>query len=117
MYEKGGPVSVYSAQRACPTYTLDFAEGMVSLIESNARGIYNLVNGSDCNRLEFVSEIFDIMGYDKSRIQIMESKPSSWIAKRPGITILTTTKYTKHTGKTMRSWQDALRDYLKRETK
>lgn len=116
MYKQGGPVTVYSAQRACPTYTFDFIAGMVALLEKNARGIYNLVNSSDCNRLEFVNEIFDIMHYDKSRIMLMSSAPQSWIAKRPVTTILSTAKYTELTGKKMRRWQDALRDYLEKDS-
>jgi dTDP-4-dehydrorhamnose reductase len=117
MYEQDGPVPVYSAQRACPTYTLDFIEGMIALLDKGAHGIYNLVNGSHCNRLEFVNEIFDIMQYDKSRIVLMSSAPASWIAKRPGTTILSTAKYTKLTGKNIRTWQTALRDYLRKDTK
>ena len=115
MYKEGGTVNVYSAQRACPTYTLDFTQGMMALLDKNARGIFNLVNSSDCNRLEFVNEIFDIMHYDKSRIMLMPSAPQSWIAKRPETTILSTAKYSELTGRKMRNWQDALRDYLEKD--
>lgn len=113
---EGGAVPVFSEQRACPTYSLDLTEGIFNLLDRGARGIYHLVNGSHCNRLEFVTEIFDIMGYDKSRIELMGSKPASWVARRPTTSILSTGKYTRLTGGTPRTWQEALRDCLEKDT-
>ncbi len=114
---EGGPVPVYSAQRACPTYTLDAAEGIINLLERDARGIFHFVNSGHCNRLEFVNEIFDIRGYDKARIKLVDAKPASWTAKRPGTSILSTEKYKHLTGKTPRTWQEALRDCLEKDTR
>jgi dTDP-4-dehydrorhamnose reductase len=87
------------------------------LLENNARGTYNLVNSGDCNRLEFVGEIFDIMQYDKSRIELMAHPPSSWLAKRPENSPLSTGKYRRLTGRSPRTWQEALRDFLERDTR
>ena len=113
---EGGPVPVYSMQRACPTYSVDLGEGIMNLVEKSARGIYNFVNSGNCNRHEFVNEIFDIMGYDTSRIELMKTRPASWTAARPGTSILNTEKYSRLTGTTPRSWQEALRDCLEKET-
>jgi dTDP-4-dehydrorhamnose reductase len=111
-----GPVPIYNAEHACPTYTLDLVDGILNLVDQPARGIYHFSNYGHCDRLEFAREIFDIMGYDKSRLQKVHNKPASWIAERPRTVILSTDKYTRATGKTPRRWQEALKECLEKDT-
>ena len=113
---EGGPVPIYHVELACSAYTLDLADGIMNLVEKRARGIYHFSNYGYCDRLEFAREIFDIMGYDKSRLQKVRNKPASWLAERPKTIILSTEKYTRDTGKTPRPWQEALRDCLEKDT-
>ena len=91
-----------------PTWAQDLAEATVSLI-TNAmpRGIYHIANEGYASRLEWAQEIYKIL--DMSVItEAVSGSEFPRPAKRPHYELLRNTKLPL-----MRSWQDALQDYLK----
>jgi dTDP-4-dehydrorhamnose reductase len=110
----GKPLKVIADQVGSPTFTRDLADATLNLLDGNARGIYHLVNAGQTNWHDFTAAIleeFDIRA-DLSRTTSAEWKkqrPNSAI--RPAYSVLDRAKYQQTTGKTMRDWREALRDY------
>ncbi|OGR74934.1 MAG: hypothetical protein A2X40_02945 [Elusimicrobia bacterium GWC2_65_9] len=53
-----------SDKRGSPTYTVDFARGLMSLVESGHHGTYHLANHGTCTRDEIARKIAAFMGID-----------------------------------------------------
>jgi dTDP-4-dehydrorhamnose reductase len=92
------------------TYAPDLASGTLALIESDAAsGIYHLTNSGSASWYDIAAEIFRVTG---RRVEL-EPVPSSAFprkARRPARAVLLNTKTAA-----LRSWQDALRAYLKEQ--
>lgn len=92
-----------------PTYARDLAEGIAGIIEEEGYGIYHLTNAGSCSWYEFTREIFDLSGVETELVPIPGSayplpaaRPANGVLSDLGSPVL-------------RSWQDALADYLERE--
>jgi dTDP-4-dehydrorhamnose reductase len=110
----GKPLKVVDDQVGSPTFTFDLAEATLNLIDHNARGIYHIVNSGQTNWHDFTAAILEEFGLqaELSRTTSAEWKalrPKSAI--RPAYSVLDTSAYTQLTGKSMRSWRDALSSY------
>ena len=108
------PIRVVNDQRLTPTYTVDLAEKIVELISNDAYGLYHITSESDCSWYEFAGTIFKMVGLSPNFKPTMTAefgakaiRPSYSVLKNFGIRNAKLTE--------MRSWQDALRDYLKRK--
>lgn len=92
------------------TYAPDLANATKALIDSRpGTGIYHLTNSGHASWFEFAGEIFRLTG---RRINL-EPVPSTAFprkAQRPAKAVLRNTKTAP-----LRSWQDALREYLEGE--
>ena len=100
-------VKVVDAEISCFTYTADLAMATLALCDDDApRGIYHLTNSGQATWYEAAFFLFNHLGLDAELIAI---KPEDWPrpAKRPNFSVLANTRR-KH----LRSWQDALIDYL-----
>ena len=92
-----------------PTYGKDFIETIKQLMENNEIGVFNIANKGSCSVYEFIREIVSIL---KPNIKVTPVDSSSFnldAVRRRNISLLTKIK--------MRSWQEALKDYLKTEWK
>lgn len=111
-------VRIVDDQHGKPTYTLDLAKKTRELIEGGYEpGIYHMVNEPATTWYGFAKEIFrqaqDKYSWDKSIVVApVDSKEFPRPAKRPEHSILLNTKLPP-----MRSWQEALRDYLQQRNK
>lgn len=106
-----GVVEVVNDQRGSPTYTKDLAEPIRLLIEQNRSGIYHVANGGSCTWFDFAQEIFSRLHIDVA-IKPISSEQLNRKAKRPRYSVFDCSKLTRETGHPMRSWQDALHEYL-----
>ena len=110
----GHPLKVVCDQRGCPTYAVDLSEAVLDLVEHRAHGIWHLTNASPTNWHEFaqacVSEFHvnaEVMPITTEQWKQMRPKQ----AHRPLYSVLDIGPFERLTGKRMRCWRDALRDY------
>lgn len=110
----GKPLSVVSDQIGSPTYAGDLADGIVTLLDKNARGIFHVVNSGTTSWLDFAKATLSDFGLNNpiaalTSQQWKELRPDS--AYRPPYTVLDTAKFTQTVGRPMRPWQDGLKDF------
>lgn len=98
---------IVNDQHGSPTYTKDLAEHTKKLMESDARGIHHATNSGTTTWFDFATEIFrNISGAPALLPQTTEELHRP--ARRPLWSALRNTKDAP-----MRSWQDALGEYMK----
>ena len=106
-----GVVEVVDDQRGTPTYAKDLAEPLRILIEKNASGIFHAANAGSCTWFEFAREIFAHLKID-AEIKPITTLQLNRRAKRPLYSVFDCSKLEQVTGRHMRTWQEALQDYL-----
>lgn len=106
-----GAVEVVDDQRGAPTYAKDLAEPVRALIEKNRSGIYHVANAGSCTWFEFAREIFRRLNID-AEVRPITSENLNRKAKRPRYSVFSCEKLFADTGLRMRTWQEALYDYL-----
>ncbi len=128
-------VSAIADKWATPTYTLDLAGMLKTFLpggRSNAEGnglgagrlhgacgILHLVNSGECSWQEYAQSALDCCRAEgvpmKARIigasSLAEMK--SFIAKRPGYSVLSSAKYERLTGRTPRPWREVVADFVR----
>jgi dTDP-4-dehydrorhamnose reductase len=108
-------LSVVNDQVGSPTYCVDLSQAIRVLLEKGCRGIYHITNGGTCSWYEYAREILASSGLDNVPVYPISSHQLDRAAKRPHNSVLGRRKFERETGHRMRSWREALRDYLKRE--
>lgn len=106
--EEKEELRIVDEEVSCFTYTPDLAAATKSLINQKCRnGIYHLANMAPCTWFEAAEELFRQARVDKKIIPIASTEyPRP--AKRPKHSVLLNTKTLQ-----LRSYKDALRDYLR----
>jgi len=110
-------LKVVDDQEGRPTYTLDLSQGLIHLMEVNALGLVHFANAGSCTWNEFARTVFEVAqieGIDVQKITSLEFKRP---AKRPNYSVLSTERYEKLTGQSIRPWKEALQDYIKEREK
>jgi dTDP-4-dehydrorhamnose reductase len=106
-----GTVNVVDDQRGSPTYAKDLAEPLRLLIEKGGPGVYHVTNSGSCTWFEFAKEIFRRKGI-RAEVQPITSAQLNRRAKRPAYSVLDCSRLQRETGLVLRTWQEALADYL-----
>lgn len=107
--QKQDHLQVVSDQRGCPTYAKDLAEYVKVLLDSSySFGIYHGVNTGNASWFEFAQKIFEYTPGLAVVVKPVSSSEFPRPAKRPVFSILQNTK-----GPAMRSWQEALAEYVR----
>lgn len=97
-----------------PTYTKDAAEMIKNIIEKELPyGIYHVVNQGYCSWFEFAKKIFEFLEIDAKLFPI-RSDELNRKARSPKFSALESKKLNSF-GLRMRSWEDALKDYLRKK--
>lgn len=109
------PLRVVNDQRGSPTYSVDLAAATALLVERRDCGLYHVVNRGSCSWYEFAVEILSCAGIEDAGIIPVMTRELKLKAQRPSRSVLSTRKFTEATGKTLRFWQFALRDYVEVE--
>ncbi|MBU4216967.1 dTDP-4-dehydrorhamnose reductase [Candidatus Parcubacteria bacterium] len=100
-------IDVVNEERSCFTYSPDLALWTKKLLESDSTfGIYHFVNEGACTWYESVLELYKMADIN-IRVNAVTSDKFPRPAKRPTCSVLVNTKFEK-----MRSYQDALKEYL-----
>ncbi|MCX9012165.1 MAG: dTDP-4-dehydrorhamnose reductase [Candidatus Methanoperedens sp.] len=104
-------ISVVDDMIMSPTYTKDAADMIKNLLAKELPfGIYHVSNSGRCSWYEFAREIFSITGMD-ANLSPAKTAALKSRAKRPMFSPLVSIRFKKY-GLEMKSWEDALRNYL-----
>ncbi|MGD8683752.1 MAG: dTDP-4-dehydrorhamnose reductase [Chloroflexota bacterium] len=109
-----GPLSVVSDEIGSPTYALDLARAIHELVDRTYGGVYHLANAGSASRLDWARAVLAVRrpGRELRPIMLAEyerpSDPPRW-------GVLDTSRAAA-AGVVMRSWSDALADYLSTAT-
>jgi len=109
--KRQGYVDVVDDQRGAPTYTKDLAVPIMTLLEKGLSGIYHVANSGSCTWFEFARAIFRLSGMNVD-VRPVSSSQLARKAPRPAYSVFDLTKLHRDTGITMRSWKDALGEFL-----
>lgn len=104
-------IKVVHDQVGSPTYTMDLAEASLNLVRAGAHGVFHVVNNGQASWCELAAKAVAIANLPCT-VQAIASSDWPQKAKRPPFSPLDTSHYTEVTGKTMRPWLPALRDYI-----
>lgn len=105
-------LSVVDDQTGSPTWTVDLAKAIISLIDSGCRGIYHVANSGFCSWNLFAKTIFE-MSCVSVTVKPMSTEELNRPARRPLYSTLDCEKLAVDAGIRMESWKTALNEYLK----
>lgn len=104
-------LQVVNDQHGKPTYTIDLAQRIRSMIQhAESFGVYHVTNEGSCAWYDFAKEIFRL-AHMKTQVLPCSSSEFPRPAKRPQYSILINTKLPP-----MRPWKQALKHYIKSYT-
>jgi dTDP-4-dehydrorhamnose reductase len=104
-------VDVVTDQVGQPTWTMDLAGLIGTLIESSAPGgVYHGTNSDSASWFAFARELFTRAGLDPDRVKQTTSDAFERPAPRPAYSVLGHTAWTRAGIDTPRPWRDALDD-------
>ncbi len=108
---EGKPLKVVTDQTCTPTYTVDVANAVAILVQTDRYGLYHLTNAGSCSWHEFARTIFELarVGADLTPIT---SKEYGAAARRPSYSVLDMQAYQGLGLSPPRSWREALEAYL-----
>jgi len=98
-----------------PTYTRDLCQWLWSMMEARPKGqIFNAANSGRCSWFEFASRIIEEGGLAK-KVTVRPTTAAEWgaPAPRPSVSVLSLEKLTGLIGYAPRSWEEALKDYIR----
>jgi dTDP-4-dehydrorhamnose reductase len=104
---------VASDQVGSATYTLDAAEKILEVVESQQYGLYHLCNLGQCSRLELARYAAELAGLDKSKIQGRTLDQMGRPGPRPKYAVMEMHALKAGDFALPRSWKAALAEYLK----
>ncbi len=93
-----------------PTYTVDLASALVRLVEAASPGTYHLAGEGVTSRAEWAKRVVAVRAPDR-QIRKIRQRDFQRVSQPPPWGVLDTTK-ARSLGIHVRSWQDALDDYL-----
>jgi dTDP-4-dehydrorhamnose reductase len=104
-----------------PTYTLDIAGVLPQFFNANLDGgILHFANAGECSWQEYAQwaleccERFGVSLKAKTVGARTLKDMTTWVARRPVYSVLSTAKYARLSGDSPRAWRDAVADYISR---
>jgi len=94
-----------------PTFTQDFSECIIKIVKSGRYGLYHITNKGSVSRYEIACKIVEFLGKNKVTVKAITSASYPLAAPRPDSEAVDNYKL-KLMGIEMRSWEEALKDYL-----
>jgi dTDP-4-dehydrorhamnose reductase len=109
--EERDRLKVVSDQVGSPTYTLDLAQFLLELVQTDHYGIFHASNSGACSWYEFAKAIFEERG------MIVQVEPCTTAefprpAPRPAYSVLDHGAIRAHGLKPLRPWREALSNFL-----
>lgn len=110
--QRGEALQIVADQVGSPTYAMDLAKAIMSLIDGAPFGTYHLTNSGSCSWYEFARKILTMAGLKQYRLTPITSKDLGRLAHRPSNSVLANGNWRKIAGQDLRSWQSALSEAL-----
>lgn len=107
-------LQVVCDQVGSPTYTVDLASLLCTIVETDRYGIYHAVNEGVCSRAEFAREIMRQVG-DPARVIEITSESYGGKVRRPLNSRMSTASLETAGFSKLPPWQNALTRYMKEE--
>ena len=109
--ENHDEITVVDDQVGSPTYSFDLAVAITNLLYSDKYGIYHVTNEGECSWYEFAKLIFELSNIDVKVVPVTtEEFPRP--APRPHYSVLNNKKWNSSGFVPMRTYQEALSEYL-----
>lgn len=105
-------LKVVNDQHGCPTSTVDLANAILQLIETEHYGIFHAANTGATTWFDFAKKIFEISGNDRVRLLPQTTAELNRPAPRPPYSPLENLMLGLTIGNVMRPWEEALGEYL-----
>lgn len=109
-----GQLRVVNDQRVSPTYTRDLAEALGNPILHETKGTLHVSNIGEATWFEFAKSILERSGMPDIPVDPITTAELALPAHRPACSVLSNERYISLTGRPLRSWEEALEDYLTR---
>ncbi|MGE1111792.1 dTDP-4-dehydrorhamnose reductase [Priestia megaterium] len=110
--EERKELSVVADQRGCPTYTLDLANAILELVDTEKYGVYHVSNSGNCSWFEFAKAIFEI---SEMKVQVNPCTTADFPrpAARPANSVFEHMSIKLNNFTSVRHWREALSSFLK----
>jgi dTDP-4-dehydrorhamnose reductase len=114
-------IDAISDKLSTPTYTHDIARMLPQFFDRGVEGgILHFANAGKCTWQEYAQWALDccrdagipLKARTVGALTLRDM--SSWLARRPVYSVLSTAKYTELTGRAPRAWREAVADYITR---
>lgn len=113
-------LKIVAGKYSSPTYAADLAEAISEVMDKiNSKtwqdkfyGTYHITNSGFCSWYDYAQYILKVKGVGKVKILPISLSDVKFKARRPVFSVLDNSKYASLTGKPMRSWQEALKEYI-----
>ena len=109
-------IGVVDDQTGSPTWTVDLARAIKSLLDKDCRGVYHAANSGFCTWNEFSRAIFSEAGMTVN-VKPITTEELGRPAPRPSYSTLDCGKLRHDTGMTLPIWSEALHNYLQARRK
>ena len=106
-------LQVVDDQYGCPTSTVDLAEAVLRLLDTNRYGTYHAVNSGVTTWCGFARKIFELAGNTKVKVTPVTTEQFVRPAPRPAYSPLDTRLLRLALGWSPRPWEEALAEYLR----
>ena len=104
-------ITVVDDQRGQPTWSLDLARAMLSLVAADApAGIYHGTSSGEATWFEFARLVFELAGADPQRVQPVSSAQFASPTPRPSYSVLGHDGWAAVGLSPIRAWDEALRE-------
>ena len=122
--QKEAVLKIANDKFSSPTYTLDLARAIAEIInilddsayQDRVYGTYHISNSGYCSWYGWARYILKKAKVKaKVKVEPIKMGQINFKAKRPVFSALDNTKYARLTGKPLRKWQEAVKDYIERE--
>lgn len=107
-------LKVVADQIGSPTFTADLAATIRDLIGSPLYGTYHVTNKGFCSWCDFAKEILRLAGINDVDVQPIKAEEWPSPTKRPKYSVLRRYSLELQGRDNLRSWQDALADFISR---
>ena len=107
----GGQLQVVSDQFMTPTYTMDAADAILQLVESNESGLVHASNSGACSWFDFAVKAVELTRL-KAPVQPVSASTYPSKARRPANSALNNSRLADLLGRAQRSWSGGLQAYL-----
>ncbi|OGX30917.1 MAG: dTDP-4-dehydrorhamnose reductase [Omnitrophica WOR_2 bacterium RIFCSPHIGHO2_02_FULL_46_37] len=112
-------LKIIAEKYSSPTYAADLAEAIGRVIDGiNSKswqdkfyGTYHITNSGFCSWYDYAQYILQVKGISNVKILPISLADMKFKARRPVFSALDNSKYAGLTGKPMRSWQEAVKEF------